>query len=115
MVTTTYSITGTNAAGCSATTLLTLNVGECTGITKLTANSNAFEVFPNPTNSEITIKTFNSETKSFELTDLSGRVVFSGKGSDDSAQINMRSFANGVYYLKIQSATSTDVIKIIKN
>jgi hypothetical protein len=113
--TTTFTLTGTDANGCSNSTTLVQNVNECVGINKFTASANGVSIFPNPTSGDLTIETHTSTMKNIEVVDLSGRVVLSANGSEETFTMNMSSFANGVYYVKIQSNSTTDVVKIVKN
>jgi hypothetical protein len=114
-VTTTYTMTGTDANGCSKSVTLVQTVNECVGINQITAASNIISVFPNPTNGDITIETRNNSYKVVEVVDLSGRVIASNGSADETIIMSMSAFANGIYYVKIQTNTSTEVVKIVKN
>ncbi|MDO8998508.1 MAG: glycine-rich protein, partial [Bacteroidota bacterium] len=58
-VTTSYTVTGTDANGCTNATTITQSVSACTGIENLSSNNqNLFlNVYPNPNNGEFTIST----------------------------------------------------------
>lgn len=112
--TTTFTIVGTDGNGCSGSANAVVTVDACTGINKFTASNSGVNVFPNPTGGMITVETHNTSVKTVELVDLSGRVLVSTTSSLENVQVNMNSFANGVYYVKIQSGSTTDVVKVVK-
>ena len=68
------------------------------------------EIYPNPSNG-----IFNIITKqafySYDITDHLGRIVFNGI----SSFFDIRSFANGIYYVKIKLKNEVVIKKIIKN
>lgn len=112
---TTFTVKGTDANGCKNTANVTVNLKDCVGINKYTASTTGVSIFPNPTSGDLTIETHNTAAKTVEVVDLSGRVMLSATGSQETISMNMSSFANGVYYVKIQSNSTTEVVKIVKN
>ena len=114
VVTTVYTVTGTDANNCSKATTIIQNVNECTGLSEVNAHSAVIAVYPNPAQGEFTI-VFNSDSnRLIELTDLSGRVVLSKVSNEGSTRINISHLADGVYYAKINSELSSEVIKLLK-
>jgi len=69
-------------------------------------------VTPNPTSGKFTVQnlTFNSENTTYEIVDVSGKII--KKGILESAEdiIDISSSEKGIYFLKIQNQT----FKIIK-
>lgn len=115
VVTTVYTVTGVDANNCSKVTTIIQNVNECTGLLETNANSELIAVYPNPAQGEFTIR-FNSDSnRLIELTDLSGRLVLSKVSNESSAHITISHLSDGIYYLKITSDQSSDVIKILKH
>jgi hypothetical protein len=109
----TYTITGTDANGCQNTTMVTIAVSECTGISENSALA-GLKVYPNPSNGQLNIELNSSKAKSVQIVDVTGRVVLSGQSSEANMEFNLSSMANGVYYVKVKSQDDTQVIKIIK-
>ena len=72
------------------------------------------KVYPNPNAGEFTVELDNGLNKSIEVTDLTGRVILVSTTKEDKATINISTFAKGVYYVKVQSNNSVEVIKVIK-
>ena len=74
-------------------------------------------VFPNPSNGLFTLK-FPNEIKSveIEITDLYGRVLLKKAVNEISQfEINLTSFANGMYIVKCTTPYATKTINIIKD
>lgn len=109
---TVFTVTGTNANGCVGKTTLTQNINNCTGINKYAA-SNGVRVYPNPTSGELTIELNSGNVSSVEVVDLTGRVILSNTG-DSKVNVNLSNVANGIYYVKIKSNDSMEVVKVVK-
>lgn len=95
--TTTYTVVGTDAFGCSNSSVFTQSVSLCTGIETQTIN-NEFTVYPNPSNGSFTIRT--SVGGEFELFNQLGQTVLkfeNEKGVEEMIQVN--NLSEGVYYL----------------
>jgi len=46
--------------------------------------------------------------------DLTGRIVLANTTSNHKVDFNISTLANGVYYVRVQSNNSVEVIKIVK-
>jgi hypothetical protein len=113
--TTTYTLTGTGANGCSGVTTLVLNVSDCTGLNQITTTLNGVKVYPNPTSGLFTVELNTTSIKTVQVIDLTGRVVMSNTSSSEKVNVNISALANGIYYVKIQSENAVEVIKVVKN
>lgn len=76
-----------------------------------------FQLFPNPTNNNVTISLPNLVEKvNYQIIDFSGKIV-----KENSVQnckqftIEISDFANGLYFIKLNSNESNAITKIIKN
>lgn len=119
-VTTTYSVTGTSTANCTNTSMLTLSVSACTGINQL-VNAGGYSVFPNPTTGKVTIQIGVSKTTviNAEVVDGAGKLILKQQlnfnATENSQSVNISSFANGLYFIKLtNSENKTEIIRIIK-
>jgi hypothetical protein len=112
-VTTIFTVTATNAAGCSNKTTITQNVAECVGLKENNALT-GLKVYPNPTNGVFTIELNNNSVKTVEVTDITGRLILANTSVAEQINVNIADLANGIYYVKFQSETATEVIKIVK-
>lgn len=76
----------------------------------------SIEIFPNPTEGIFYLKSEELLDAAIEILDASGRLVWSTQLKNvQTSQIDLSSFANGVYSIKITETNSYQVIKIIKN
>jgi hypothetical protein len=112
-VTTSYTVTGT-ANGCSNVATITQSVSACTGIDSKLPSLTGVMIYPNPTTGVFTVELNNGSTKIIEVIDVTGRIVLANTTSNDKVDFNINTLANGVYYIKIQSTSSIEVIKIVK-
>lgn len=113
--TTTYSLTGTDANGCTNTSNITISVSGCTGINTVANNSGDIKVFPNPSKGEFVIEMGTTYDKTIEVVDFTGKVIQSSKTSSAKVNVNINNYANGIYYVKVISNGGVDVIKVVKD
>jgi hypothetical protein len=114
-VTTIYTITvSSNVTGCSNTGTTSLIVNACVGIQTQSSPITGLSVYPNPNNGEFTIELNNNLSKTFEISDVTGRIVFKGSSVTERTNVNINNLANGIYYIKVQSADQFEVFKIVK-
>lgn len=75
-----------------------------------------WNIFPNPTEGVIYLKSKDIIDADIEIFDESGRLILNEqlKGIQQS-QIDLTSYARGVYTIKINGNSSTQAIRIIKN
>lgn len=73
----------------------------------------AFESYPNPTHDIITVNA-NSIIDSVELMDIQGRVLVALKSEATTASVNLSNYANGVYFLKVNSGNASKTKRILK-
>jgi hypothetical protein len=112
--TTTYTLIGTSAQGCTAQAVYELNVTECVGLNQNTASLNGIQVYPNPSNGVFNIEWKSGAVKSAEVSDISGRVVYTASSELDVMSINLTGFSNGVYFVKVQSNGTSELIRVVK-
>lgn len=112
-VTTSYTVTGTTN-GCSNTFVISQAVSGCVGIDTKAASATGILVYPNPNTGEFTIELNNGSIKNIDVMDLTGRVIISNTSSNDKVDFNINTLANGIYYVRIQSNNTVEVIKIVK-
>ena len=74
-------------------------------------NLDKIKVYPNPTNSKITVTGAYNKTIEYSIFNVFGQLVLSGSGTSDTLQINLSELDSQVYFLKINNK----LIKIIKN
>ncbi|MBK7668470.1 MAG: VCBS repeat-containing protein [Sphingobacteriaceae bacterium] len=111
-ITTTYTVTGSDINGCENTAVVTQSVSTCAGLTESGVANSGFKVFPNPS-----IDVFNLQTPTaaaITIMDVLGKIILSTKVEAGMYQLNLNEQANGIYFLKIESNSQTETIKLIK-
>ena len=69
-----------------------------------------YKVFPNPFNQELTIEVKSAEASDFEVYNIIGKLVLSGKLNSLTNTIDLSSLDANVYILKIKNQS----IKLVK-
>ena len=108
-----YTFTATN--GCTNKDSLLMTVSTCLGIAE-TTTANLFSVYPNPTTSEINVKTdaqlLGSE---YIVYDNSGKIILEGKIKSANTLIKLSDFSAGVYFFTVVNQLyGKQTIKVIK-
>ena len=85
---------------------------DCTPVSNIVYQSfDKIKVFPNPTNSKITVTGRSAQTIQYSIFNLFGKQVLSGLKTSETLQINLSELSQQVYFLKIDNK----VFKIIKS
>lgn len=88
------------------------------GIQTLNASADFAQVYPNPFSSMImvTVNATQDESVSVQLSDLSGRVIYSDAGitHDGKMVINPGVDQAGIYFLKISTTERSETYKVVK-
>ncbi len=113
-VTTTYTVAGTNANGCSATAALTQSVSLCTGLGKQPLSSAVLTaVYPNPNQGLFSIEIPASSDVS--ISNALGQILFNRILDAGTHELDLLEQAAGIYTVKIISGNRQEVFKLIKN
>ncbi|MBA3664487.1 MAG: T9SS type A sorting domain-containing protein, partial [Bacteroidetes bacterium] len=114
-INTVYSVTGTSSlTGCGTSVNINVTVSACTGLSEVSFSSVDGYVFPNPTNGRVTIQLQDNLRKNIEITDCTGKTVLSTSTTSETVDVDLSSFSNGIYNVKIQSGSFVKVMKINK-
>lgn len=71
-------------------------------------------IYPNPTNTLLTIETGITYNYSIEFTSLNGQLLFSKEMEGTAHQLDLSSFQKGIYFITIRSKEFVTTRKIIK-
>jgi hypothetical protein len=86
-----------------------------TAITQVELHNTGFELYPNPANNRLIIKSVNADIISaINIYDLSGRAVISTSQSAYQAELNVAYLAPGLYIAEILCGTTPQKIKWVK-
>jgi len=75
---------------------------------------NSISVFPNPSKGIVTLSS-KHKLKSIKVHDAMGRLVFETVTEDLNYMLNVADYANGIYYLKINTEFGQNTERLIKN
>lgn len=114
MATTAYTVSGVDANQCKGTAVVVVAVEPCTGLKNINGASNKVSVYPNPNNGVFTVELNNNADKTIEVIDVTGRVVLTAQTANATTEVNINSLSNGVYYIKVKSENTTEVLKVVK-
>lgn len=73
-----------------------------------------FEIYPNPTNSSLTIDFQETENTSIEILNNLGQVIYTKSNIEKSNMIDLSDFANGIYFAKVNVNGEIYNRKIVK-
>jgi hypothetical protein len=107
-----FSVTGTDANGCSSTAMITVNANACTAI--LENELSAISIFPNPATQKITISTIHESHKTITVADVTGKIVLSVNTDESSYSINIENLPSGLYHVRVVDGTSIKDQKFVK-
>jgi hypothetical protein len=86
------------------------------GLSTTTFNTNAFEVFPNPTNNTWNfVSTTSKNITSIQIVDMLGKNVMTIAPAATTATVDASNITSGLYFAKITTASGTETVKLIKN
>ncbi|HEU4717551.1 MAG TPA: nidogen-like domain-containing protein [Bacteroidia bacterium] len=64
----------------------------------------AISIYPNPADDQLTVETPGMNNATLVITDISGRVVYTGAATGNKTSIDVSSFGAGVYFVSVCSA-----------
>jgi hypothetical protein len=108
-VTTTYTVTGTDANGCENNAVVTQSVNLCAGINQLTNSANIISVFPNPSSTKLTVKT-DEDIQIIYIYNSLGALVQTEK----TKTFPVEQLPSGLYILKVKTEKGIGTIRFIK-
>lgn len=91
--------------------MVRLNTGSAVGMKE--ENKMDVSVFPNPATNNINIQLNGTSNVNAQLTDVTGKVVYTGVINGSVNTINAESFANGIYTLRLQNENNVQSVQIV--
>lgn len=115
-VTTSYTLTGTDAIGCSNTVVITQSVdASCVGIQEHQADL-SFNVYPNPSSGivNIEVQALNNDLIHIQIINQLGQVVLNESTNSKLSSFNIEKLSNGIYFVILKQNNAVRKLKIIK-
>lgn len=115
-INTNFTVTGTDANGCTNTTTLQLKVIACTGIAQLNGSENYdVNIYPNPNNGQFTVKS-DVAIRLNLINDLGQLIKTIDLTETNSKQIELTDLPTGIYFLigRIGDANINQKIVVLK-
>ena len=114
-LTTTYNLVGSNGT-CTVQQNVQQKVVDCTGISETSLISqNMMSVYPNPFNTQLTLKNTGEKEVAIIISDAVGKIVYKSKIKGDTTETITSDFlSNGVYFISVKSENGTFTKKLIK-
>jgi hypothetical protein len=97
-VTTSYTVTGASASGCTNAITITQSVSACAGISANQLSSALISVYPNPSNGEFTIST-DSDMNLSIVNNLGQVVKEISINSSNNYKASISNLSNGIYFV----------------
>jgi len=94
--TTFYSVTGTDANGCTGTQQFQISVSTCNGIEDVKSSA-SITIYPNPSSGNISIRA--SETTNGKVYSAAGQLIQSFYLNGEENEINISDLSNGIYFV----------------
>jgi hypothetical protein len=117
-INTTYTVTGgVVGTPCTGTKTVAVSVSPCTGIMNAYLNNGSFHLYPNPVSDKLNISSASPGEVSIELADALGKIILKQTHNfknDEKKEINVRDLSPGIYLVKITSASTSGLIRFIK-
>lgn len=76
-------------------------------------NTQTVQLYPNPVNENLTIKSSDFGSKQVQISDLNGKALYSESFVGSNFSINMSKIPNGVYFIKLFNEKLISVQKVI--
>jgi len=78
-------------------------------------DDNEYKIYPNPTNSDVTIETLTNNRKlDITVCDISGKILEQKYDQESTTQFSFKKYGKGIYFLILKSENKTIGYKIIK-
>lgn len=101
-----YSVTGKNEFGCSSSVNFELKLRE-KGVGLESLNTLQLSISPNPVSEILTVAVDNFKNNTLKIVDLKGNQILTQPLTDNKTEINVNSFAKGIYLVNISDNANT--------
>lgn len=108
----TFTVNGTNSAGCIALSVVQMTVNKCTGIVSHEESNFEIKVYPNPTSDNFIIQT--EEDADLVIINALGQIVRNVKlRNENSYTADIQGLEAGLYFLRFENGTTGFEKKVV--
>ena len=111
-VSTTYTMGGSDANGCSSTKTIALSMDYCVGLNPLNSTNIQIKVFPNPCSDKLEIE--SAQAFDLRVLDVQGKVVLKAVVKAGSNTLNVESLKPGVYLVEMKNGGASHYMRLVK-
>ena len=111
-ISTSYTVTGTDANGCSNTVIMLQSVSECVGIENHLTSSINLLIYPNPNTGKFTVE--SPQQVNIQVFDMVGKRILEQRLDAGKTELDLEAFSKGLYLLKVLNGQHSENYRIIK-
>lgn len=108
-----YSVIGIDLNSCSSSKTFSLMVDECTDIKEVERLQGGIKIIPNPNSGKFVIEFKEDGLKKMLISNHLGQLIDIIISENQKQEIDISTFAKGIYYLKITSDSETHSLKVV--
>lgn len=111
-----YTVNILDADNCSSSQTVCVSEDTSGGVGLLNNSINPqTQVYPNPTSGSLTLEFATAEVRIIQLFDVVGKMIVQTRSEDMTTNIDLSTFANGVYLLRVKGAKEMSMIRVVKH
>ena len=84
------------------------------GINETNLIQNGIAIYPNPASDKLTISFRSKESRSYDIIDITGRIVSTGKLSENNSVLNVFQLIPSIYFIRIIGSKTNYSVKFMK-
>jgi len=112
LLTSQYSVTATDANGCTQTSAFTQSVNLCLSIDNNINENKTTVVYPNPVTSRLCVE--SPGPRSLMLSNAVGQTLISMQTDAGTTQLNMDQYPKGIYFIVLSGGDKKETVKVVK-
>jgi len=112
LVSSIYTVTGSDTNGCLTSAFITQNVDACTGLSNQSGVEVNMSVYPNPSNGEFSIDSY--QDSEITIVNALGQFILHKNLEQGKNKLDLTNYATGVYFIQFKGIHSNESIKLIK-
>lgn len=107
-----YTVTISDAAGCSIQSTACVAISVTTGISQLNHSGLQLLIYPNPAQKAVTVE-YQSATFDYTLYNSLGQLICRKQNNESSAMLDLEGLAKGVYFIEVEAGEAKNWKKLL--